>query len=87
MNMSSPESDSGYIDGCIVQYITLSLSILCGGLYVNCILEAFGHASTPVNDNSSRFIKLLSLQYCDKRRTLLRGTHTHNYSFTQGAVL
>uniref|UniRef100_A0A8K9Y412 Myosin XVI n=1 Tax=Oncorhynchus mykiss TaxID=8022 RepID=A0A8K9Y412_ONCMY len=28
--------------------------------------------STPVNDNSSRFIKLLSLQYCDKRKTLLR---------------
>ncbi|TSL16099.1 Unconventional myosin-XVI [Bagarius yarrelli] len=40
--------------------------------HVNAILEAFGHARTPMNANSSRFIKLLSLQYSEKRRTLLR---------------
>ncbi|CAL8322463.1 unnamed protein product [Merluccius merluccius] len=39
---------------------------------VNCILEAFGHAETHTNHNSSRYIKLFTLQYCDKRRTLLR---------------
>lgn len=42
-------------------------------MQVNCILEAFGHAKTQRNKNSSRFIKLLTIQYCEKRRTLLRG--------------
>lgn len=44
-----------------------------GTFQVNCILEAFGHAKTPRNDNSSRFIKLLTVQYCEKRETMLSG--------------
>nr|XP_029504672.1 unconventional myosin-XVI-like [Oncorhynchus nerka] len=75
----SGESGSGKTEACkhIVRHLavrsnTKGFSLEPRMKHVNCILEAFGHASTPVNDNSSRFIKLLSLQYCDKRRTLLR---------------
>lgn len=42
-------------------------------MQVNCILEAFGHAKTPRNSNSSRFIKLLTIQYCEKTKMMLRG--------------
>lgn len=42
-------------------------------MQVNCILEAFGHAKTPRNNNSSRFIKLMTIQYCEKGKTPLRG--------------
>lgn len=42
-------------------------------MQVNCILEAFGHAKTPRNNNSSRFIKLMTIQYCEKRKTPLGG--------------
>ncbi|XP_036830919.1 unconventional myosin-XVI [Oncorhynchus mykiss] len=75
----SGESGSGKTEACkhIVRHLAVrsnpkGFSLEPRMKHVNCILEAFGHASTPVNDNSSRFIKLLSLQYCDKRKTLLR---------------
>ncbi|KAK1797577.1 hypothetical protein P4O66_000769 [Electrophorus voltai] len=41
-------------------------------MHANAVLEAFGHAKTPMNCNASRYIKLLSLQFCGRRRTLLR---------------
>uniref|UniRef100_A0A3Q4GPB9 Myosin motor domain-containing protein n=1 Tax=Neolamprologus brichardi TaxID=32507 RepID=A0A3Q4GPB9_NEOBR len=37
----------------------------------------FGHAKTQRNSNSSRFIKLLTIQYCDKRKTPLRHVYTY----------
>ncbi|KAF6724818.1 Unconventional myosin-XVI [Oryzias melastigma] len=74
----SGESGSGKSEACkhIVRHLT-ARSCSKGFMleprmkHVNCILEAFGHAKTPRNDNSSRFIKLLSVQYCEKRKTML----------------
>ncbi|XP_071197181.1 unconventional myosin-XVI-like isoform X2 [Salvelinus alpinus] len=75
----SGESGSGKTEACkhIVRHLAVRSSPKGFSLeprmnQVNCILEAFGHAKTPMNGNSSRVIKLLSLQYCDKRKTLLR---------------
>uniref|UniRef100_UPI0037E96B2C unconventional myosin-XVI n=1 Tax=Semicossyphus pulcher TaxID=241346 RepID=UPI0037E96B2C len=75
----SGESGSGKTEACkhIVRHLTARSSPKGFALesrmkHVNCILEAFGHAKTTRNNNSSRFIKLLTVQYCEKRRTLLR---------------
>ncbi|XP_059198563.1 unconventional myosin-XVI [Centropristis striata] len=81
----SGESGSGKTEACkhIVRHLTARSSPKGFALeprmkHVNCILEAFGHAKTMRNNNSSRFIKLLTVQYCDKRRTLLRArVYTH----------
>uniref|UniRef100_A0A673B4S7 Myosin XVI n=1 Tax=Sphaeramia orbicularis TaxID=375764 RepID=A0A673B4S7_9TELE len=75
----SGESGSGKTEVCkhIVRHLTARSSPAGFALeprmkHVNCILEVFGHAKTQRNNNSSRFIKLLTIQYCEKRRTLLR---------------
>ncbi|KAF5903862.1 unconventional myosin-XVI isoform X2, partial [Clarias magur] len=54
--------------------------------HVNAILEAFGHAKTPMNVNSSRFVKLLSLQYSEKRKTLLRA-RVHTYMLEKARIV
>ncbi|KAM8856722.1 unconventional myosin-XVI isoform 5-T5 [Spinachia spinachia] len=81
----SGESGSGKTEAC--KHIVRHLAARCGPKgfaleprmqHVNCILEAFGHAKTRRNNNSTRFIKLLTVQYCDKRKTLLRArVNTH----------
>ncbi|XP_015821743.2 LOW QUALITY PROTEIN: unconventional myosin-XVI [Nothobranchius furzeri] len=75
----SGESGSGKTEACkhIVRHLTARSSPKGFGLearmkHVNHILEAFGHAKTPRNSNSSRFIKLLTIQYCKERRVMLR---------------
>uniref|UniRef100_A0A8C6L0J4 Myosin XVI n=1 Tax=Nothobranchius furzeri TaxID=105023 RepID=A0A8C6L0J4_NOTFU len=70
----SGESGSGKTEACkhIVRHLTARSSPKGFGLEVNHILEAFGHAKTPRNSNSSRFIKLLTIQYCKERRVMLR---------------
>uniref|UniRef100_A0A3Q1I8H0 Myosin motor domain-containing protein n=1 Tax=Anabas testudineus TaxID=64144 RepID=A0A3Q1I8H0_ANATE len=82
----SGETGSGKTEACkhIVRHLTARSNLKGFALEprmknVNCILEAFGHAKTPRNSNSSRFIKLLTIQYCEKRRTPLRGTHVYTY--------
>ncbi|KAL4656568.1 unconventional myosin-XVI-like [Arapaima gigas] len=69
----SGESGSGKTVACqhIVQHLVtrsgpVSLALETRMQHANCILEAFGHAKTEMNNNSSRFIKLLTLQYSEK---------------------
>lgn len=54
-------------------YFKCHLDFFPCDVQVNCILEAFGHAKTVRNSNSSRFIKLLTIQYCEKTKMMLRG--------------
>ncbi|XP_029348757.1 unconventional myosin-XVI isoform X2 [Echeneis naucrates] len=75
----SGESGSGKSEACkhIVRHLTARSSPKGFALdprmkHVYCVLEAFGHAKTQRNNSSSRFIKLLTIQYCEKRMTLLR---------------
>ncbi|XP_068185946.1 unconventional myosin-XVI [Antennarius striatus] len=79
------ESGSGKTEACkqIVKHLTARSSSKSFALesrmkHVNCILEAFGHAKTPRSNNSSRYVKLLTIQYCDKKRTPLRA-RVHTY--------
>uniref|UniRef100_A0A087Y002 Myosin XVI n=1 Tax=Poecilia formosa TaxID=48698 RepID=A0A087Y002_POEFO len=81
----SGESGSGKTEACkhIVRHLTARSGPKGFGLEprmkrVNCILEAFGHAKTPRNSSSSRFIKLLTIQFCEKEKTILRA-HIYTY--------
>ncbi|XP_020568927.1 unconventional myosin-XVI isoform X1 [Oryzias latipes] len=89
----SGESGSGKSEACkhIVRHLT-ARSCSKGFVleprmkHVNCILEAFGHAKTPRNDNSSRFIKLLTVQYCEKRETML-SAHVCTYMLEKSRLV
>ncbi|KAK2839918.1 hypothetical protein Q5P01_013658 [Channa striata] len=89
----SGESGSGKTEAFkhIVRHLTARSSLKGFALeprmkHVNSILEAFGHAKTPRNNNSSRFIELLTIQYCDKRRTPLRA-HVYTYMLEKSRLV
>lgn len=63
---------------CFLKYLCiyfLSYCFFTVFLQVNCILEAFGHAKTPLNDFSSCFIKYFELQFCERKKTLIAGKY------------
>ncbi|KAM4699021.1 unconventional myosin-XVI [Discoglossus pictus] len=81
----SGESGSGKTEAC--KHIVKHLAFRCGSSknslhskikHVSCILEAFGHAKTTLNNSSNRFIKFLELQFCE-RKTALSGARVYTY--------
>uniref|UniRef100_F6TDT5 Myosin XVI n=1 Tax=Xenopus tropicalis TaxID=8364 RepID=F6TDT5_XENTR len=89
----SGESGSGKTESC--KHIVKHLAFRCGSsknsLYskikhVNCILEAFGHARTSINNSSSRFINFLELQFCEKKQTL-SGARVYTYMLEKSRLL
>ncbi|KAJ1118881.1 hypothetical protein NDU88_007068 [Pleurodeles waltl] len=73
----SGESGSGKTEACnhIVKHLACrSNSTFESKMkHINCILEAFGHAKTTLNNASSRYVKYLELQYCEKKKILVGG--------------
>uniref|UniRef100_A0A672TVC4 Myosin XVI n=1 Tax=Strigops habroptila TaxID=2489341 RepID=A0A672TVC4_STRHB len=89
----SGESGSGKTEACkqIVKHLTCRASSSRNTFdtqikHVNCILEAFGHAKTPLNDFSSCFIKYFELQFCEKEKTLI-GARIYTYMLEKSRVI
>uniref|UniRef100_A0A8C3IGH4 Myosin XVI n=1 Tax=Chrysemys picta bellii TaxID=8478 RepID=A0A8C3IGH4_CHRPI len=89
----SGESGSGKTEACkqIVKHLTCrsnsSRSTFDSKIkHVNCILEAFGHAKTTLNDLSSCFIKYFELQFCEKKK-VLTGARIYTYMLEKSRVV
>ncbi|XP_066236665.1 unconventional myosin-XVI isoform X1 [Saccopteryx leptura] len=54
--------------------------------FVTCILEAFGHAKTTLNDLSSCFIKYFELQFCERKKHLT-GARIHTYMLEKSRLV
>nr|XP_048710925.1 unconventional myosin-XVI isoform X7 [Caretta caretta] len=89
----SGERGSGKTEACkqIVKHLTCrSSSSRCTFdskvKHVNCILEAFGHAKTTLNNLSSCFIKYFELQFCEKKK-VLTGARIYTYMLEKSRVV
>uniref|UniRef100_A0A8C3GLI8 Myosin XVI n=1 Tax=Cairina moschata TaxID=8855 RepID=A0A8C3GLI8_CAIMO len=89
----SGESGSGKTEACkqIVKHLTCRASSSRSTFdtkikHVNCVLEAFGHAKTPLNDFSSCFIKYFELQFCEKKKTLI-AARIYTYMLEKSRVI
>uniref|UniRef100_A0A8C4WAC3 Myosin XVI n=1 Tax=Gopherus evgoodei TaxID=1825980 RepID=A0A8C4WAC3_9SAUR len=89
----SGESGSGKTEACkqIVKHLTCRSSSSRSTFdskikHVNCILEAFGHAKTTLNDLSSCFIKYFELQFCEKKK-VLTGARIYTYMLEKSRVV
>ncbi|XP_006639319.2 unconventional myosin-XVI isoform X1 [Lepisosteus oculatus] len=89
----SGESGSGKSEACkhLVKHLVSRSSTKFCSLgskikHVNCILESFGHAKTKLNESSSRFMKYLSLQYCEKKKTLV-GAKVYTYVLEKSRIV
>uniref|UniRef100_A0A8C2UY31 Myosin XVI n=1 Tax=Chinchilla lanigera TaxID=34839 RepID=A0A8C2UY31_CHILA len=51
-----------------------------------CILEAFGHARTPLNDLSSCFIKYLEVQFSERKKQVT-GARIHTYMLEKSRLV
>ncbi|XP_016059297.1 PREDICTED: unconventional myosin-XVI-like, partial [Miniopterus natalensis] len=54
--------------------------------HVMCILEAFGHAKTTLNDLSSCFIKYFELQFCERKKQLT-GARVYTYMLEKSRLV
>ncbi|XP_025779779.1 unconventional myosin-XVI [Puma concolor] len=54
--------------------------------HVICILEAFGHARTTLNDLSSCFIKYFELQFCERKKHLT-GARIYTYMLEKSRLV
>uniref|UniRef100_H0WUE7 Myosin XVI n=1 Tax=Otolemur garnettii TaxID=30611 RepID=H0WUE7_OTOGA len=54
--------------------------------HVMCILEAFGHAKTTLNDLSSCFIKYFELQFCERTRHIT-GARIYTYMLEKSRLI
>ncbi|XP_070435372.1 unconventional myosin-XVI isoform X3 [Equus przewalskii] len=54
--------------------------------HVMCILEAFGHAKTTLNDLSSCFIKYFELQFCERKKHLT-GARIYTYMLEKSRLV
>ncbi|XP_026701573.1 unconventional myosin-XVI [Athene cunicularia] len=89
----SGESGSGKTEACkqIVKHLACRASSSRNTFdtkikHVNCILEAFGHAKTPLNDFSSCYIKYFELQFCEKKKTLI-AARIYTYMLEKSRVI